>query len=271
MTFSIITATHNVSSVLHCLLESLATQTFRDFQLIIQDGASTDSTLDIIESYRSRLPKVLVESASDRGIYDAWNKALDRAGETLGQWVLFLGGDDKLADPFVLERVANKIRSVSDNVDYFSCDLIKTSSACAQELPLVLAENPVKTLRFGMPCGHPALFHRGRLFTTNRFSTQYRIAGDYDFLIRTLKKDSQIVRYAICAVYMADGGISSSPISRNLLMQENQKILKKYFYLSHLFHIFYLHLKAKIQLLCRRTFITRNLWHLAKKIKNLFS
>jgi glycosyltransferase involved in cell wall biosynthesis len=62
--FTIITATYNAAATLPRLLDSLAAQTCRDFELVIQDGASTDATAAIAEAYRERLcrPSLLFRS-----------------------------------------------------------------------------------------------------------------------------------------------------------------------------------------------------------------
>ncbi|MGL4209738.1 MAG: glycosyltransferase, partial [Candidatus Adiutrix sp.] len=100
--FSIITATFNAETELPQLLESLAAQTFESFELILQDGASSDNTVQIAENYRHRLPALHIKSEVDTGIYDAWNKAVTRAN---GQWLVFLGADDSLHNIGTLKQV----------------------------------------------------------------------------------------------------------------------------------------------------------------------
>ena len=265
--FTIITATYNAASTLPRLLESLAAQTCWDFELIIQDGTSTDDTVAVAESYRDRLPSLSLASEPDTGIYDAWNKALPRVR---GEWVLFLGADDKLADEFVLEKVGNKIKNIDANIDFISCDLRKVSTNSERDYHFVLLDSPVKALRLGMPCGHPALFHRSRIFSTNKFSTQYKISGDYDFLIRMLKRDDQIVRHEVCAVHMAFGGISSSPKTRHLMLQENEKIWKTYFPVFFYYYKIFSTIKKNAKALSDKTRFTRAVWTIAKKVKFLW-
>ena len=113
--FTIITSTYNAAATLPRLLDSLASQTCRDFNWIVQDGASSDATIQIVEQYRDRLPEVLADSGKDSGIYDAWNKAIDRWQDKMGEWVLFLGADDKLADVNVLQCVQEKINRADAN------------------------------------------------------------------------------------------------------------------------------------------------------------
>ena len=101
--FTIITSTYNASATLPRLLDSLASQTCRDFNWIVQDGASSDATMQIVEQYHDRLPEILADSGRDKGIYDAWNKALDHWKDNLGEWIIFLGADDTLYECRTLE------------------------------------------------------------------------------------------------------------------------------------------------------------------------
>jgi glycosyltransferase involved in cell wall biosynthesis len=101
--FSIILPTYNCNATILACLESVANQTFTDFELLIIDGSSTDQTVLSIETYltTSSLNCVLI-SEKDSGIYDAMNKGARLAK---GQWLYFLGGDDELIDTTVLMQV----------------------------------------------------------------------------------------------------------------------------------------------------------------------
>lgn len=263
--FTIITATYNAAATLPRLLDSLAEQTCRDFELIIQDGASTDDTVAIAESYRDKLPSLSLVSEPDTGIYDAWNKALDRRAGQLGRWVFFLGADDKLTNCYVLQQVADSLLTVNNGIDFVSCDLIKISQFHNDIFYFKLASNPVKVLRVGMPCGHPALFQRSNIFLTTRFFTTLKIAGDYDFLIRTLKNNSNITRFNICAVTMSGDGISSSPQTKDLLQYENTVIWKKYFYFSYITRTALVSTKTFIKTLAKKNILIQKLLSIAKK------
>jgi len=84
--FSIITPCYNSEKTIARTLECICSQTYTDFEYIVIDGASTDRTLEIVESYRSRLgDKLTVFSEPDKGIYDAMNKGIALAkGELVG-------------------------------------------------------------------------------------------------------------------------------------------------------------------------------------------
>lgn len=118
--FTIITSTYNAATTLPRLLNSLASQTCRDFNWIVQDGASSDTTMQIVEQYRDCLPEILADSSKDSGIYDAWNKAIDCWQDKIGEWILFLGADDTLLSHDTLATVKEKIITLK-KTGHFSC------------------------------------------------------------------------------------------------------------------------------------------------------
>ena len=103
MKFSIITITYNAEKVLQRTLDSVRSQTYRDMEHLIIDGASTDETVAMAEAYRQRASyDVVVRSEPDRGIYDAMNKGLRLA---TGDYVVFMNAGDTFHDERTLERV----------------------------------------------------------------------------------------------------------------------------------------------------------------------
>lgn len=182
---SIIVATRNVSSYLGHCLESLGAQTFRDFEVIIQDALSEDGTPAMAEGMRDALPRLTLESTRDAGLYDAWNKAVAKAS---GEWVLFLGADDRLADASVLDDMAASARNVGEDVEYISGSVLRVdASGCIVAHDAADPHKVMARMPGCMALPHPGLFHRRRLFAANAFDLAYRIAGDYDFLARTLR------------------------------------------------------------------------------------
>ena len=103
--FTIVTAAYNSSRLIVDLCESLVSQTYQNIQWIVQDGASSDDTVKIIESYKNRL-NISLMNEKDTGVYDALSKAIKRIE---GEWVLFLNADDVLLNKKSLEKLANFI------------------------------------------------------------------------------------------------------------------------------------------------------------------
>ncbi|HED3040464.1 TPA: glycosyltransferase, partial [Citrobacter freundii] len=124
MKVSIITATYNSATTLSDTLLSLDLQSYNDIEYIIIDGASRDSTLELINSVSRRVTKIISEP--DKGIYDALNKGIRAA---TGDIVGFLHSDDLLAYPDAIADVVDEfIKSQCDAVygdlDYVSKDNI---------------------------------------------------------------------------------------------------------------------------------------------------
>ena len=103
MKISIITATYYSERTLRDTMESILCQTYQNYEYIIIDGASKDSTLDIIREYEPRFKgRMRYISEPDEGIYDAMNKGLAMAtGDVIG----LLNSDDYYTSPDVLESV----------------------------------------------------------------------------------------------------------------------------------------------------------------------
>jgi glycosyltransferase involved in cell wall biosynthesis len=97
---SVITAVLNGGSSIERSMASVIAQTFNSFEYIVIDGGSRDGTVDILRRYEDSIEYWVSEP--DRGIYDALNKGVAVAR---GEWLYFLGADDLLVDPRVLEKV----------------------------------------------------------------------------------------------------------------------------------------------------------------------
>src|ERR1700722_16529958 len=97
---SIIIPTYNSQNTILTALQSIVKQSFDDFEIIIVDGLSNDDTVTIVKNFQDDRIKIISEL--DNGIYDAMNKGIDRAK---GDWLYFLGSDDRLYNDTVLEDV----------------------------------------------------------------------------------------------------------------------------------------------------------------------
>lgn len=230
LSISIVTATFNAAHILPRLLSSLAGQSFRNFNVLIQDGASTDNTVGVAESFRSVLPDMIIDSVPDNGIYDAWNKALDNGGDRLGQWVLFLGADDCLANPEVLAAVNRQLSLVAPHVNFVSTEIcwVLGESVVRQSHSAQLPD-AFSRLWEGMTVPFPGLFIRRTLFGEKRFDATFKIAGDYDFLVRAWREASDLITLPIMSARFSLGGCSTKFSQGSASIAEKFEIRKKYF------------------------------------------
>ena len=214
---SIIIATWQAGSTLESCLKSILAQEFKDWELLIADGNSTDSTIDLIRKYESSI--AWSQSKDDRGIYDAWNQALLHAR---GDFVCFLGADDAWSDSATLSRLFASTQG--DNYDLITSRGLVVDSSSGKSFSYGSAWDYRGIGRRTIVC-HPGLLHRRSLFMTyGMFDARYKIAGDLDFLLR-LPRDLKTVHVDADSVIIDAAGISR----RNVLerLREQREVLMR--------------------------------------------
>ena len=180
---TIITATYNAEKFLRDSIQSVVHQTYRNFEYIIVDGASTDGTVEILREFNSNISKWISEP--DSGLYDAWNKGI---AESKGEWILFIGADDLLL-PNALETYIEFInQNSSDSYDYISSKVQRINPDGSIE-SIVGKKWNWSAFRKRMTTAHPGSFHSKQLFDAyGSYSTKYKIVSDYEILLRPREK-----------------------------------------------------------------------------------
>lgn len=218
---SVITVCYNSAATLTRALQSVADQDWPKVEHILIDGASTDGTATIIERFRPRLAQVLSEP--DKGIYDAMNKGLDRAG---GDIVCFLNADDQYASNQVLSQVATQMRE-------HKLDALMGDVGFFHENEPTRMVRRYRSDRFhpgrlawGWMPAHPALFlSRALMQRVGHFKTDYRIAGDFEFIVRAFHGHSLLYRHLPeVLVRMQTGGASTGGWRAKIRL--NQEVLR---------------------------------------------
>lgn len=205
---TVIIAVLNAADTLARSLDSVAAQTHPDVELIVMDGGSGDGSCGIIERYRPHV--AFFESKPDKGVYHAWNKALKRA---TGQWITFLGADDRFTGPEVLaDLVPHLERAEADGVRVVYPKALKVDEKGNALGELGKPWPKVRGfMRHGMALPHPGMMHHASLFSEHGlFDDSFRICGDYEFLLReVLKKPARFVP-EITAVAHTTGGLAQA-------------------------------------------------------------
>ncbi len=218
MKISVVTAVYNNRDTVGQALDSALRQTHRDVELVVIDGASTDGTQEVLQAYADRVG-VLV-SEPDRGIYDALNKGIARAsGEVVG----FLHSDDLFADERVLSRIAEAF--ADPNVDAVYGDLLyvrKDDPTKVVRTWRAGAFSPSRLAHGWMP-PHPTLYVRRAAYQRlGGYDTSYRIAADYDCVLRLLGRGSLRAAYIPeVLVKMRVGGASNRSL-KNILRKTRE-------------------------------------------------
>lgn len=204
---TIITSTYNAVAHLQDAIKSIREQSFRRFEWIIIDGASTDGTLKILHDNEDVIDRWISEP--DRGIYDAWNKGLALAH---GEWILFMGADDELAAPDVLQLAAQKLGNLDDGVHWAYGNVRQFGTNGRSQLLGEPWAEARKNFTSGMSVPHQGVFHRRSLFDRcGWFNPAYRIAGDYALLLRAFRSGFEPYYLTLLVAHMGGGGVSSRP------------------------------------------------------------
>jgi len=220
MKYSIITAAYNAERIIERCLVSILSQTYPNFEWVVQDGASRDRTAEIIAKYPDA--RIKFASEPDCGIYDAWNKAIHRSS---GDWAVFLGADDFFINKDVLVKCHRHIKRLENNILFAYAALMRLKGN-----EVIRIENySLRDLyaRFGksMPFPMAATFVRMPLLKQYRFDHEkYKIAADFDFVARYALHNN-IARIPVMAVGMEEGGVSSNDKTYCQMADEIARVL----------------------------------------------
>ncbi len=187
-TFSIIIPAIRVEADIAGCLESIRRQTCTDYEVLVMDGGSTDRTVELVSNQAGEFGgRLFLRSEKDDGVYDAMNKGIRLAR---GEWLYFLGADDVLHDPQVLEKVAAFIVSQPGSHLVYG-DVILRSSSRRYDGPFDLA----KLLLEKNIC-HQAIFYRRTVFEKiGNYNLRYRIWADWDLNLRCFQHPAFINRH----------------------------------------------------------------------------
>jgi glycosyltransferase involved in cell wall biosynthesis len=196
---TVITAVLNGVDTIEDCLESVLRQDYPKIEHIILDGGSTDGTLEVLRQYDDRI--ALWRSQHDKGIYDAWNKALIEAH---GEWICFLGADDEFLPGAVSAYMA--LAAKYPQAEYLSS---KVSIVHPSGYVRILG-SPWTWRKFSktMCTMHVGTMHRRSLFDRlGTYDTSYRIVADYELLLRA--RDQLNAAYMpVITAKMRAGGVS---------------------------------------------------------------
>lgn len=185
---SIITATYNVRRLIPELVCSIAVQTFESYEWIIIDGASSDGTDDYLRTLADVRIKVISEK--DAGIYDALNKGISLA---LGDYLYFIGADDRLADCEVLAKMQPLLKYGNSDIVTGQVDVGRRTNFKSVVGLKALILNSVH---------HQGAFYKRTLFDGFRYDVTEPVVADYQlnldiYLDRKKWVDSETV-VAVC-------------------------------------------------------------------------
>lgn len=221
--FSIITVSYNAAATIERTVRSVDEQTYTDYEHILVDGLSTDSTESIaVEASNNHHLRVISEP--DEGIYDAMNKGIKEAE---GQYLIFLNAGDKFHSPQTLRMISDFIDSGNQpDIVYGQTNLVDDSGAFVA--PRHLTAPPELTFRDfagGMLVCHQAFVARKDIAPL--YDLQYKLSADYDWCIRCLQKSQRNVFInSVLIDYLSEGMTTAN---RKKSLKERYRIMIHYY------------------------------------------
>lgn len=196
--FSIILPVFNAKNTIESCINSILSQNFKDYELIILDACSTDGTLKLINRLIDKNKNVKLISEKDKGVYDAMNRGIELSR---GEWLYFIGSDDKLHNKNTLNEIFNNINS---NIDFLYGNVYLNISN-----QIYSGESNINRLiRDGISICHQSIFYRKSIFDSiGNYNLKYPVHADYDFNVRCFMDQRFRIKYidTIVCVYNETG------------------------------------------------------------------
>lgn len=248
--FSIITICFNSEKTIERTIKSVLSQTYKDYEYIIVDGASKDGTLDIVKKYEPLFEgRMKWKSEPDNGIYNAMNKGIQRAtGEIIG----IVNSDDWL-EPNALEIVNQEYcrNNYNKNAIYCGGIIFHTLDGKIRYLrankQLYIRQSKYYSLS---GIRHPATFVPHKIYAkVGLFDERINIAADSDFLLRCIFNKVDSVVFDAFLSNMSDGGASNRKDIYQILKNDRKIILAKNNVkgLCYVFQMFHWIIRKKIK------------------------
>lgn len=203
---SVITAVFNRVGTLGEALRSVRDQHCPNIEHIVIDGGSTDGSLAVLDAYKAGIAKIISEP--DGGLYDALNKGIREAtGDVIG----FMHADDQFASPMALARIASAFEDPAVGAVYGDLVYVKKNDVSQVVRYWRAGQYRRAQLTQGWMPPHPTFYVRREVYSRyGAFDTRYRIAADYENMLRILWRGRVQAAYIPeVLVRMRLGGLSN--------------------------------------------------------------
>jgi len=239
---SIITVTYNNAKTIADTLQSVVDQDYPNIEHIIIDGGSSDHTGDIIAQFPHVAKYV---SEKDEGMYHAINKGLKLA---TGEYVGIINGDDIFSETTIISTVAKALQecncdAVYGDVRHVTPDLSKTVRYYSSK------KFAPSKFKIGHMPAHPTYYTKRINYEKyGNYNKSYRIAGDFELLIRHLHTHKLKTKHLeLCMLDMRTGGMSNKSFRNRYIV--NKEMVRA----------------------CRENNINSNLFHMSRKLLSKMS
>lgn len=223
---SIITINRNNATGLEKTLQSVASQTYQEFEYIIIDGASTDDSVDVIKKYEPRFAHLTWVSEPDSGIYNAMNKGIRMAK---GEFIQILNSADCLAANDITERMLAALENAG-RPNIFYGNMVKCFPDGYRRVDKGFAGQEITMLgMFTGTLNHDPTYIRRDLFDKYGFYDEsLKIVSDWKWFMQAIILGGEKPQYVDLDVTLFDmTGISET--NKALNKKEREMVLEQLF------------------------------------------
>lgn len=223
--YSIIVVCLNAGERLLETLESIVSQQYSNFEVVIKDGDSSDGSIEAVKKHYADDERFHIYTQKDTGIYDAMNQAVKLAK---GAYLLFLNAGDTFYDEYVLERVnCQTIELVNQGIkadvmygNIYHKALNTVIYSCPEINDFMCYRN--------VPC-HQTCFYAKEMFETRGYDTSYNVRADYEhFLWCVYERKAEIVYLPLIIASYEGGGYSETKENKKRSAKQHREIVVRY-------------------------------------------
>lgn len=220
MKISDITISYNNKTGLIETLESILSQDYYNYEVIVIDGDSTDGSKEILNQYQEKFRQKKIDfsfvSEPDNGIYNAMNKGIAMAR---GECVVFMNSGDFFASNTIFETIS-KVDWEENEIVYGDWKKRKNRKISIKQA------DSIDSILYTMPTRHQSFFFKTSLMKTRNYLEEYKICSDYEWLLHAYLSGKRFLYVPQCICVFDMGGISHSHGYETYC--ETKEIQKKY-------------------------------------------
>lgn len=221
---TIITICYNERERLKKTIESVCCQDYKDIEYLIIDGASTDGTHEMIQSYLG-CHDIYFYSEKDHGIYNAMNRGIARAN---GDYIYFMNAGDSFYNAHVISEIVSCIGEEKETIYYGRvCRIYPDGLRQIEDFSKYCISLKEIMANGSMPC-HQSIFSPRRALTNHYFREQFKIRADYEWLMYSITHGWDYKEISTLIGFYDMSGMSGRIKNMKLLKKEEMEILKEY-------------------------------------------
>ena len=181
--FSIITVTKNTEKKIDLTIKSVLSQNLKNFEYIVVDGYSADTTFGKIKKYKNNR-KIRIFRRRDKNFYDGLNYAVSKAK---GNYISILNSGDIFFSNIILSKIQNSILK-HNNFDFYCSNLLYYNKNNKVNRAWESGEFK-NNLSDAFKIAHPTVFLLNKIAKRFKYNDNYNISADLDFILKLIKYD----------------------------------------------------------------------------------